>query len=419
MKTNFTAKRVARLLKKPGRYRDTEVRGLLLVVKHADAASWILRYERDGRERWLGLGPTALVTLKDARDKARDARLQLLDGHDPLEQKRAARAAAKIAAAKTLTFEAAAQAYFDEHEKQWRNAKNRAQFLSSLNAYAFPLIGTLPVSTIDKALVLKVLEQKYQGQRLWDVIPTTAARVRNRIERILDCCTVRDYRSGDNPARWRGHLDNVLASPKKLQQTKHLAALPYAELPNFMATLRGMPGVTARALEFLILTAARTGEVIGARWSEIDLATRTWIIPAGRMKAGKEHRVPLSPRAVAILQDLPREQNNAHVFLGAQPGAALNPRTLLRLMEQCGLDTTVHGFRSTFRDWAGERTAIAVHVIEISLAHAVGSGVERAYARSDLLAQRRKLMDAWSKYCSSPAVGGDVVPLRPVMPATP
>jgi integrase len=261
--------------------------------------------------------------------------------------------------------------------------------------------------------VLKVLENKApKGKRLWDAVPPTAARVRNRIEAVLDWATVRGYRSGDNPARWDGHLDQILPSPQKLQPPQHLAALPYQELPAFMAKLRAIQGVTARALEFTILNAARTNEVIGARWDEINLKDAVWIVPAERMKANKEHRVPLSARAMAILQDLPREQNNPHVFIGTKSGAGLNNRTLLWLLERTKQECTVHGFRSTFRDWAGERTATAVHVIEMALAHAVGSGVERAYARSDLLEQRRKLMDSWAKYCSSPPAAGEVVPMR-------
>ena len=413
MKINLTAKRVARLLKQPGRYRDAEVRGLLLVVKHAGAASWILRYERDGRERWLGLGPTSLVSLKDARDRARAAKLQLLDGFDPLEQKRAARTAEKIEAAKTLTFQKAAQDYFDEHGKKWRNAKNRAQFLSTMHAYVFPLIGALPVGAIDTGLVLQVLENKaLKGQRLWDAIPVTAARVRNRNRSRVG------LGDGARPSlrRQPGALEKssrqILPSPKKLQKTKHLAALPYAELPGFMTQLRAMAGVTARALEFTVLTAARTGEVLGARWDEIDLATGTWTVPATRMKAGKAHRVPLSAPVMALLRDLHREVGNPHVFIGTQSGAGLGNRALLRLLEQCGQQCTVHGFRSTFRVWAGERTGTAVHIIEMALAHAVGSGVERAYARSDLLDQRRQLMAAWASYCASPAADGEVVPLR-------
>jgi hypothetical protein len=225
MKTNLTAKRVARLLKRPGRYRDAEVKGLLLVVKNERAASWILRYERGGRERWLGLGPTSLVSLKQARERAREARLKLLDNVDPLEQKRAARAAAKIAAAKALTFEQAAQAYFDEHEQKWRSRKTRDQFLSSLKTYAFPLLGQLPIAAIDETLVAKVLEQKYQGKKLWVAIPETANRVRNRIEAVLDWAKARKYRTGDNPARWEGYLEHLLPPHEKLKKSQHLVAL--------------------------------------------------------------------------------------------------------------------------------------------------------------------------------------------------
>lgn len=270
--------------------------------------------------------------------------------------------------------------------------------MSSLKAYAFPIIGELDVAAIDKAAVLRVLEQPYQNQRLWDAIPESASRVRKRIEHVLDFAAVRELRSGDNPARWKGYLDKVL--PPANKKSQHHAALPYAELPAVMAELRSLGGTDARALEFLILTAARTGEVLGAQWQEFDLTNKVWVIPAGRIKSKREHRVPLSDSAMALLQTLPREAGNNHVFLGGRRGG-LRPMALYALLQRMGHDDiTTHGFRSTFWDWAEERTSAAHAAIETSLAHAVGSGTERAYRRTDLLEARRKLMAQWATFCA-------------------
>jgi hypothetical protein len=292
----LTAKRILRLLKKPGRYHDGH--GLILQVRNPANASWLLRYQKNGKEHQFGLGPLRLVPLKLARERARAAQLGLLDGIDPVQAKRDARAAQAVATAKAMTFEAAALAYFNDHEGKWKNAKHREQFLNSMRRYAFPLIGALPVSTIDTALVLRVLEQRHEDhpdKKLWKAIPETASRVRGRIENVLDWAAVHELRSGENPARWRGHLAHKLPETSKIAQVNHHPALPYAAIPQFMNELRDRIGSGPRALEFLILTAARTGEVIGARWSEIDLNAALWTIPAKRMKGGREHRVPLSP----------------------------------------------------------------------------------------------------------------------------
>ncbi len=307
-------------LKVPGRYRDSEVKGLYLQVVNGSNRSWIFRYERGGRERWMGLGPVAIVSLREAREKAREARRALLDGVDPLEAKREARAARAAQAAKNLTFAEAANQYFEKHETKWRNGKHRAQFLASLTAYAFPIIGALPVASIDTALVLRVLEP------IWSTKTETASRVRMRIEAVLDFCTVRGYRSGDNPARWKSHLSEVLPARKLLAKVSHHAALPYSQLPVFMSELRTANGVAARALEFTILCAARTGEIIGARWAEIGLSDATWTIPAERMKNHREHRVPLSPRAVELLSALPRENGNEFVFISYREPPRRLPR---------------------------------------------------------------------------------------------
>lgn len=396
----LTAKRVARLLRQPGRYSDG--RGLLLVVTNPRNARWVFRYQRDGRERWLGLGPTHLVSLADARRRAWDARRQLLDDIDPLAAKRAAQATAALAAAKTMTFADAGKAYFLQHARAWKSKKHKAQFVSQLESYAVPVLGRLSVADIDTGLVLKVLEP------IWPSKTQTASRVRAHIERVLDWAQVRGLRSGDNPARWKGHLAEVLPAPKAIAKTKHHAALPYARVGQFLLELQERRGPAARALEFLILTAARTSEVIGARWDEID--GNVWTVPAARMKMGKEHRVPLSERACKLLRNVYREAGNDFIFIGPKEGAGISDMAMAMLMERMKCDVTVHGFRSTFRDWAAERTSFPNHVVEMALAHAV-AGVEGAYRRGDLFAKRRQLMDAWAAYCAMPAAG-EVVPLR-------
>jgi integrase len=403
----LTVKRVEKLVE-PGRYLDEH--GLYLQVISKTNRSWLLRYERAGRERWLGLGPAHAFDLHDARERAREARKLLADGIDPIEAKRADRAARKLATAKSITFKEAAQAYFDGHERSWRNAKHRAQFLSTLKTYAFPKIGGLPVGEINTGLVLKVIEP------IWPAKTETASRIRGRIERVLDWATVRGYRSGDNPARWRGHLDQVLPTRGSVAKVEHHSALPYAALPVFMVELSGRAGVAASALELAILTAARTGEITGARWTEIDLADGVWVVPPERMKAGRQHRVPLSPKALAILGALPREAD--YVFPGARAGEPISNMAMTTVLRRMGRgDITVHGFRSSFRDWAAERTAYPNHVVEMALAHTIGDKVEAAYRRGDLFEQRGRLMDAWAEYCAGTgaeqaSVDDNVRPIR-------
>jgi integrase len=380
-------------LKRPGRHGDGY--GLYLQITTAGVKSWILRYERSGRERWLGLGPLHTVGLAGARERARKARLQLLDGIDPIEDKKARKATEALAAAKSLTFEMAARAYFDQHERKWSNAKHRSQFQTTLRDYVFPTIGKLSVAAIDTGLVLKCLEP------IWQEKTETASRVRGRIESVLDWATVRGYRTGDNPARWKGHLAEVLPARSQIQKPNHHAALPFAELPDFMAALTQREGVAARALEFTILTAARTGEVIGARWEEIDTSAKLWTVPAGRIKGGREHRVPLSDRALDVLRALPTERSNDFVFIGPRKGG-LSAMAMSQVVKRMGRnDITVHGFRSTFRDWAAERTGYANHIVEMALAHVVGNKVEAAYRRGDLFDKRRRLMGDWGRYCST------------------
>ena len=387
----LTPKGIVRLLRqRPRRYHDGH--GLYLRVTSPTSASWILRYEHHGIERMLGLGPLRLVGVKEARIRAREAQRQLkLDGIDPVQDRRDKKAERALAAAKAMSFQDCAEAYLAQHESKWKNRKNGQQFINTLTQYAFPVLGLLPVGSIDTGLVLKVLEA------IWTRIPETGNRVRARIEAILDWAAVRNYRQGDNPARWRGHLDQVLPSRSSIAKTNHHAALPYADMPAFMAALRTRPGSAARALEFTILTAARTGETTGAQWSEINFEAATWTIPAGRMKGAKEHRVPLSSRAIELLQELPTEADNPFVFLGASAG--LGSSAMAQVLQRMGRDITVHGFRSTFADWSHDNTAFPKVVIDMALAHVVGDAVEAAYRRGDLLVKRAQLMQAWAQYC--------------------
>ena len=406
----LTQRRVERT-REPGRYGCGLVRGLYLQISDAGAKSWVLRYERAGKERMMGLGSAAEFSLKQARERALDARRLLADGVDPLATKHASKQAAKLAEQRKLSFREAAQRYFDQHESKWRNPTHREAFLGTLGLHVFPVIGDMDVATIDTPDVLRALEP------IWKTKSITADRTRNRIEAVIDWAVVRGHRpAGTNPARWKGHLSEVLPAPRKIAPVEHHAAMPYAELPAFMKELRYEDDIGPRALEFLILTAARTGEIMGATWSEIDLGEATWIIPAERMKARREHRVPLSPAAIDLLKKLPREKGNPFVFIGRRPGTGLSHMALPWTMGRMGLKgaATVHGFRSTFSTWCHEQTAHSNHTIELSLAHNVGTEVERAYRRTDMIAKRRQLMEAWSRFCMAPPakVGGDVVTLR-------
>jgi integrase len=388
---------------KPGRYCDGG--GLILQVTYARAGegvnrSWLFRWARNGEEHVMGLGSAQTVSLAEARERARQCRLQLLDGVDPLADRDRRRAEQEAAAKRLFTFDECVRAYLAAKRSEWTNEKHAQQWPSTLAQYASPTIGKLPVDKIDTALVMKVLEP------IWGRIPETASRLRSRIEAVLDWATVSGARQGENPARWQGHLEHLLSAPSK-RTKKSLAAMSYGELPGFMAQLRDHAGVAARALEFAILTAGRSGEVRGATWAEIDLQTAIWTVPAERMKAGKEHRVPLSPRALEILRSLPR-QGDGLVFPG-RDGVVQADSSLTQVLRKLGHTVTVHGFRSSFRTWAAERTNFAREVAEQSLAHTIGTAVERAYKRTDLFDQRRRLLDMWSEYCSRPAIAGATV----------
>jgi integrase len=390
---------------KPGRYADGD--GLYLQVSKTGTKAWLLRYMRNGRAHQMGLGAVGLVSLADARQRASDARRQLLDGLDPIEARSAQRMELARQAAAGVTFRQCAERYIAAHEPAWRNGKHRAQWRSTLTTYCYPVFGEIAVGAIDVGLVLKAIEP------IWTTKPETAVRVRGRVEAILDWATARGYRHGDNPARWKGHLDKLLPARGKVRHVKHHAALPYGELAAFMAMLREREGVSARALEFVILTAARTSEAIGARWSEIDLTNRVWTIPLDRMKGGREHRVPLSAAAIRLIEGLPR--HGEFVFPGARSGKPLSNMALLTTLRRMGRgDLTAHGFRSSFRDWAAETTGFPSDVVEMALAHVISSKVEAAYRRGDLFSKRRRLMDAWASHCALSTQVGVVVPLRGV-----
>jgi integrase len=404
----LTAKKVERTTK-PGRYPCGLVKGLLLQIAKGGAKSWVLRYELNGREHWMGLGSASVFTLKQARERALAARRLLADGVDPLATKQANKQSAKLAQARRLTFAEAAQQYFDQHESKWRNASHREQFLTTLRAYVFPVLANMDVAAIDTRDVLRALEPH------WTTKAITADRTRSRVEQVLDWCVVRGHRAaGTNPARWKGHLDQVLPPPRQLAPIVHHKAMHYRDVPAFWVALHTHDTVAARALEFLVLTAARSNEVLGAQWSEIDFADKTWTLPPARMKTRRLHRVPLAPAAIELLRKLPRD-GGEFVFIGKRPGAPMHRMALTWLMQltgQAGKSTT-HGFRSSFRDWAGETTAFPHDVCEAALAHVRGDKSVQAYARGDLFTKRRQLMEQWSRYCMSPAkAGGDVVALR-------
>lgn len=391
--------------KEPGYYGDGG--GLYLQVAKAGTKSWIFRYVRGGKERQMGLGPLHTISLAQARDHARRCRAMLLAGEDPLEQRRADQLVDALDRAKAITFDYCAKAYIDAHRDSWKNAKHAAQWQSTLDTYASPIIGSLPVAAVDTALVVKVLEP------IWTTKTETATRVRSRIENVLDWATVSKFRTGDNPARWRGHLDNLLADPGKVAKVAHHAALPWQEIGAFMVDLRKREGTSARAVEFAILTAARSGEVRGVRWSEIDLDAALWVVPAERMKAGREHRVPLSTAAVALLQAMPDVGD--YIFPGQRGDTPLSDMSLTAVLRRMGRsEITVHGFRSTFRDWCAESAANSFprEVCEHALAHSLPDKVEAAYRRGDLIEKRKVLMQVWADYCAKSAASASVAPLR-------
>ena len=382
--------------------------GLYLQVSNANSKSWIFRYRRNGKQHEMGLGAVNAVSLARAREKARECREQLADGIDPLIAREAKRAREAIDQARGITFDQCAEAFIKAHAGSWKSAIHHLQWETTLKTYVSPVFGMLPVQAVDVGLVMKVLEP------IWSTKPETAARIRGRIESVLNWAKARGYRTGENPALWKGHLDNLLPARAKIKKVKHHAALPFDNMSPFIATLRDEAGIPALALEFAILTAARTGEVIGARWLELDVEAKVWTVPASRMKSNREHRVPLSPEALAVLSKLDKGEPADHVFAGRSGGSLSNMALLMLLRRMGHVALTAHGFRSTFRDWAAERTDFQAEVAESALGHVVGDKVELAYRRGDFFEKRRKLMDAWAHFCGRGAaeMSATVIPLR-------
>ena len=393
-------------LKEPGLHFVGGVAGLALQVLNSGGRSWILRVMVGNRRRDMGLGGYPDVTLSQAREAAREARAKVRAGIDPIEEARANLSQLKAAQAAALTFEECAEAYIRSQEAKWTNTKSPAQWRSSLKTYAYPHMGGLLVRDVDLPHVLAALEP------IWYEKTETASRLRGRIESVLDFAKVRKYRTGDNPATWRGHLDKILPPPNAVAAVSHFAALPYVQIGDFMARLRGeTSGMGARALEFLILTAARSGEVRGARWSEISLENGLWTVPAERMKSSREHRKPLSKAAIALLKALPRIAGCDLVF-PSNKETELSDATLGAVLKRMDVNCVPHGFRSTFRDWAAERTSYPAEMAEMALAHAVGDKVEAAYRRGDMFLKRVKMMDDWAKFCATPSSAkGQVIPI--------
>ena len=400
-------------LTKPGLYGDGG--GLTLQITPTGVKSWLFRYMMSGKAYGMGLGPTHTVSLAEARQKALAARKLILDGINPLTAKKQERIATTLANARMMTFDQCAEAYVSAHKAGWKNAKHADQWTNTLNTYASPIFGHLPVAEIDTSLVAKSLTP------IWESKTETASRLRGRIESILGWATTSGYRTGENPARWKGHLDNLLATISKASRTKHHASLPWQRMNEFISALRKRDGLSARAVELAILTACRSGEVRGARWSEFDINKKVWTIPAERMKAKREHEVPLSDVALALLKSLP--ETGDLLFAGAkgQPLSDMSLTAVIRRMNGEGQPTwvdgngdgiTVHGFRSSFRMWAAETTSYPREVAEHALAHQLPDAVERAYQRGSQFAKRAALMAEWAAYCEKVQGKADVTPIK-------
>ena len=386
----------------PGLYADGGNLYLQVAVNGDSVArSWIFRFAIDGKRREMGLGAVHTFGLKDARAKAAELRKLLYEGRDPIAERDAQRAALAAASAKRRTFDECVASYSRAHSPKW-SAKHAYQWGSAMTRFASPVLGKLPVDIIDVSFVVRVLEP------IWHERPEVASRLRGAIETVLAWATVRQFRSGDNPARWTNHLEELLPSRREILPVEHFAALAYRDVPGLIAKLRERSGIVGRALEFLILTASRSGEVLGARWDEIGLAERVWTVPAERMKSRREHRVPLCDRALAILNEMKLYRRNGFVF-PSERRENLGESPMRELLKRLGYKATIHGMRSTFRDWAGEQTNFAREVCEAALAHAIGNKVEQAYRRGDALEKRRRLMEAWADFCSRPVAQGATI----------
>ena len=391
---------------KPGRLADGG--GLYLQISKWGTKSWVFRYTRSGRSRHMGLGPLRDRSLAQAREEAAHWRGVLRDSHDPVDERKKDRATKLKTVERQKPFSDCAQAYIDGQQSGWKNAKHRSQWENTLKTYAYPVLGKRMVSEIDTGLVLRVLEP------IWSTKTESASRLRGRIENILDWARVRGYREGENPARWRGHLDKILPKPSKTAHSTHYRALPYSELSPFMDALRQRDETPARALEFLILTAARTSEVTHATWDEADLEQGIWKIPKARMKSGRAHRVPLSDRARALLGDMNERQQGPFIFPSTRKAGSLSNMAMLQLLGRMNYGhVTVHGFRSTFRDWIAEQTAYPREIAEHALAHVISNKTEAAYQRGDLFLKRQKLMEDWATFCAAPPVkSANITPIR-------
>jgi integrase len=390
--------------RKPGMLADGN--GLYLQVTRANARSWIFRYYRNGKSREMGLGSLNAVGLAGARLKAAACRGLLADGIDPIAARDAERTQRALEDARAITFDQCAEAFITAHGAAWKNRKHVAQWKATLRTYVSPVFGSLPVQAVDVALIMKVLEP------IWTTKPETASRVRGRIESVLNWAKARGYRTGENPALWKGHLDNLLPARSKIANIKHHAALHYDQTSQFVDALRRQNGIASLALEFAILTAARTGEIIGARWAEIDLEAKVWTVPASHMKNGREHRVPLSVEALAVLTKVSQGEPEEFVFAGRKKRPMSN-MAFLMLLRRMGHDKlTGHGFRSTFRDWAAERTNFQAEIAEAALGHVVGNKVEAAYRRGDFFEKRRRLMETWAQFATTAPGDAVVVSLR-------
>jgi integrase len=395
---------VARLTE-PGMHFVGEVPGLALQVLPTGGRTWILRVVVGGKRRDMGLGGYPAVTLAQAREAARAARAKVKAGIDPIEEARASQSALRASYASAVSFEVCAERYISAQSPTWKNAKSEQQWRNTLAAYAFPVMGSLLVRDVAMSHVLDVLEP------IWRTKTETASRLRGRIESVLDWATVSGFRSGLNPARWKGHLDKVLPAAGKIAKTEHFAALPVSDMGEFMIALRNASGVGARALEFAILTAARSGEARGAVWEEFDLQASVWTIPAERMKMKKAHRVPLSQEAKALIESQPKRAESPYVF-AAPRGGMLSDMTLTAVLRRIGAPAVPHGFRSTFKDWASEYTNYPRDVSEMALAHSIGDKVEAAYRRGELFLKRTRLMADWAAFCAQVEAKGEVIPMN-------
>ena len=406
----LTMKRIA-LLSEAARYLDMNCPGLYFEISGTGGRSFGFRYTFAREDRCKGYGPAKYFrSVDEVRDLAWADRKLLLSGTDPNP-----RTPAPIA----LSIEQCWRAYVAAHTPGWRSRKHRDQWTSDGERFVFPVIGALPADKVGTPEILGVEEQPYKGTTLWLAIPSTASRLRGKIEQVLDWAKARGHRTGENPARWKGHLDQLLPAPSKIAKQQHQPALDYRRAPEFMPELRNREGISARALEFLFHVACRTNELTQARRSEVDWNAKVWTIPASRMKGNREHRVPLSPYAIKLLESLPTEEGSDFLFVGARPGKPISNAAMAELMKEIAVPSTTpgrlavpHGFRSTFRDWTARSTNFPRELAEAALAHALENEVEASYQRGDLLVKRRRLMEAWSEYCNSPPRASEVVPIR-------